>query len=140
MWGGVSSTSNVLNVRTGCTITITVNYSAASKSTGYLSASSIAQGSAIGLTLNAYEDSYCHIVRWSRDSIHAQTQYLDAGISYTSMSIPTSWPTGTAYAQLETYTDDSYSSCVGTEVYSFTITVDPASVCLLYTSPSPRDS
>jgi len=44
------------------------------------------------------------------------------------MSIPTSWPTGTAYAQLETYTDDSYSSCVGTEVYSFTITVDPASV------------
>ena len=128
VWGGVSSTSNVLNVRTGCTITITVNYSAASKSTGYLSASSIAQGSAIGLTLNAYEDSYCHIVRWSRDSIHAQTQYLDAGISYTSMSIPTSWPTGTAYAQLETYTDDSYSSCVGTEVYSFTITVDPASV------------
>lgn len=46
VWGGVSSTSNVLNVRTGCTITITVNYSAASKSTGYLSASSIAQGSA----------------------------------------------------------------------------------------------
>lgn len=128
VWGGVSSTSNVLNVRTGCTITITVNYSAASNSTGYLSASSIAQGSAIGLTLNAYEDSYCHIVRWSRDSTHAQTQYLDAGISYTSMSIPTSWPTGTAYAQLETYTDDSYSSCVGTEVYSFTITVDPASI------------
>lgn len=126
VWGGVSSTSNVLNVRAGCTITI--NYSAASKSTGYLSASSIAQGNAIGLTLNAYEDSYCHIVRWSRDSTHAQTQYLDAGISYTSMSILTSWPTGTAYAQLETYTDDSYSSCVGTEVYSFTITVDPASI------------
>lgn len=128
VWGGSSATSNVLNVRESCTITITVNYSAASKSTGYLSATSVAQGSAIGMTLNVFEDSYCHIVRWSRDSSHEQAQYLGEGISYTSMSIPTSWPTGTAYAQLETYTDDSYSSCVGSELYSFTITVNPASI------------
>ena len=126
--GGGSTTSNVLNVRTGSYITITINYTAASKSTGYLSTTSVAQGSAIGMTLNIYDSGYYHVVRWYRNADCQYSQSLNPGATNVSYTIPKSWPTGTANVWLETYIDAGHTQRVGEEAYSFSITVDPASV------------
>ena len=129
--GGQSTTSNVLNIRAGSTVTLTIDYTSAPKTVGYLSSITVAQGSNIGMELEISEETYCHTVQWYRDDTHTQTQNLGEGETSTEITIPngsSSWPTGTAYAYLRTYTDSSYSRLIGENTYQFTITIDPETV------------
>lgn len=129
--GGQSTTSNVLNIRAGSTVTLTIDYTSAPKTIGYLSSITVAQGSNIGMELEISEETYCHTVQWYRDDTHTQTQNLGEGETSTEITIPngsSSWPTGTAYAYLRTYADSSYSRLIGENTYQFTITIDPETV------------
>lgn len=127
--GGGSSSSGVLNVREGSYIEITINYVTSSASTGSLSSSSVYPGNEITLYINPASSDFSHKVRWYRGSGYANEYELAAGITETTITIPSSWPTGSATVTLYSYYD---GGLVGSNAYSFTIAVNPSTI---YPSP-----
>lgn len=122
--GGSSTTSNVLNVRSGSYIEITINYVPSSSSTGSLNATSVQQSGSITLTINPASSGFTHKVQWYRDSSHYE--YQDCGSDTTAtFTIPAGWPVGDATAQIMSYYGGNY---VGSSSCSFIITVDPSTV------------
>lgn len=123
--GGGSSTSNVLNVRDGSYISISIEYLESNSSTGSLSSSSVAQGGSIKLTIASESSEYTHKVKWYRSESYTSEVSLSAGVYSTTLSVPKSWPTGQASVTLSTY---SGSNLIGSYSYTFTITVDPTTI------------
>ena len=124
--GGGSSTSNVLNVREGSYISITLNYATSAQSTGTLNTTSVNQGGAITLTVSPSSSSYTHKVVWKRDDSHKQERTLAVGMTQDIFTVPSSWPIGSATVLLETYFNGNR---VGQGLsYSFSINVDPTKV------------
>ena len=114
-----SSGVNLANFRDNCVITLTLNFSE-SPSTGWLSASSVATGSAITLTISASNGSYTHRVTWRRSAYEIYTETLSAGVTSSTFWIPYEWSAGSATASLETV---SGGSVVGSaQSYSFSVT------------------
>lgn len=122
--GGGSSTSNVLNVRSGSYIEITINYVSTSSSTGSLNTTSVYQGGSLTLNINPASSDFTHRACWSRGG-YTETQELGVGVTSTSFTVPSSWPTGSASVTLESYYIGNY---VGANTYSFTIAVNPATI------------
>ncbi len=123
--GGGSTTSNVLNVRSGSYIEITVNYVASTPSTGSLGRTSVYQGGEITLSINPASSDFTHKAIWSRGSGYTQTVNLSAGITSTTFTVPSNWPTGSASVVLESYYDGIR---IGSNTYSFTIEVNPSTI------------
>lgn len=110
--------------------TLTLSYEYL-QSDGYLSATSVAAGSAARLNITAYNSSYSHKVSWVFGSYSA-VQTIAAGTSYASYTIPMTWlnaipsaTSGSATVTLETL--DTGGASLGSYTYWFTITV-PSSV------------
>ena len=121
--GGGSSTSNVLNVRSNCVVTLTVIWEARTASTGTLTSTTGMQGGTIGLTIKPVDSAFTHKVVWSRDSSHSTTQNINAGVTTTTLTVPTSWPVGSATCKLTTYLNGAQ---VGSEQsYTWSVVVDP---------------
>ena len=123
--GGSSSSSNVLNVRSGSYIQITVNYVASSSSTGSLSSTSVYQGGSLTLSINPASSDFTHKVKWYRSSSYTTEYELAAGVTSTPFTVPSSWPTGSATVTLYSYYD---GTLIGSNTYSFTISVNPSTV------------
>ena len=122
--GGGSSTSGVLNVREGSYIEITIEYVPSSTSTATLSSTTVQQGGQLGVSVNAASSDFTHSVVFSRSSSYSTTVNLAAGTTDTEITIPTSWPTGSATCTLITYFDGVE---IGRVSYTFTITINPGS-------------
>ncbi len=122
--GGGSSTSNVLNVRSGSYIEITINYVATSASTGSLNTTNVYQGNALTLNINPASNEFTHKVWWDKGS-YSESQELGVGVTSTTFTIPSSWPTGSATVTLETFYNGEY---IGANTYSFTISVNPSTI------------
>lgn len=123
--GGSSTTSNVLNVRSGSTITLTVNYEITTASTGSLNTTSVYPGNSITLTIKPSDSSFTHTVQWYRDANHTSTVNVAAGVTSSSYTIPAGWPVGSASVTLSTY---SGGAIVGSNTYSFTIATNPSTI------------
>lgn len=122
--GGGSTTSNVLNVRSGSYIEITINYVSTSASTGSLNTTSVYQGNSLTLNIYPASSDFTHKVWWDKGS-YSESQELGAGITSTTFTIPDAWPTGSASVTLETFYNGSY---IGANTYSFTIAVNPSTI------------
>lgn len=122
------SGNNVLNLRSGGYITITVHYSITSASTGSLSSSSVNQGSNITMNIMPADDSFYHFVQWYRSSSQTYTQILNPGVTSTTYQIPSGWSIGQAWAHLTTTADAAGKQVIGTVSYPYTINVDPTSI------------
>lgn len=114
---------NVLNPKAGIGVTMVVEYDVRTASTGKLSSATGTQGKALTLAITAVDSSFTHTVVWQRDSSHSTTQNINAGVTSTSFTVPTSWPVGAATCKLTTYYNGSQVG--STQTYNFTVAVDP---------------
>lgn len=99
------------------------------RSTGVLSASSVAFGQSISMTITPLEDyaaTYTHAVTWSVGNFQTTTQ-VAAGVTSASFTVPTAWmsevpaaTSGTLRAILDTLSD---GESVGTREYTAQVTV-----------------
>lgn len=125
VYGGNSTTANVLNVRSGSYIQITINYVASTASTGSLSSTAVYQGNSISLNITPASSDFTHKVKWYRSDSYTSTDTLSAGVTTSTLTVPSSWPTGSATATLYSYYD---GSLIGSNTYSFTIAVNPSTI------------
>lgn len=122
---GSSATANVMNVRTGSYVTVTVGYEITSASTGSLTTTSVQQSGTIGLNISPADNSFSHSVLWYKSSTAYVEHTVSAGTTYDEFQIPSTWATGSAYAVLYTY---SGNTLIGSNSYAFTVTVDPSTI------------
>lgn len=127
VYSAQGGTGNQINFRTGSYLTLTVTYNEpSSASTGSLSASSVAVGSSINLSISAASSSLRHTAVWSLGT-YSQTNDVSAGVASTSLTVPASWInaiSGTsAAAKVTLYTYNSSGSLLGSHAYSFTVTL-----------------
>ena len=113
---------NALNPKAGGSVTLTVEYETRTASTGRLSTTNGQQGSAITLNISSVSTEFTHKVVWTRDSSHSTEQNLSAGVTSTSLTVPTSWPVGSATCKLYTYFNGSQVGSVQT--YNWNVVVD----------------
>lgn len=125
VYGGNSTSSNVLNVRSGSYIQITINYVASTASTGSLSSTSVYQGNSISLNITPASSDFTHAVKWYRSDSYTSTDTLSAGATTSTLTVPSSWPTGSATATLYSYYN---GTLIGSNTYSFTIAVNPSTI------------
>lgn len=128
----MSGTTNALNIRAGCTMTLTVNYNQSfTKSTASLNPTSIAAGASTTVTIsNSKLSEQNHKLTW-KFGTYSSTQSVGTGVGSTSFQISTTWMnaipssvSGTGSVTVETYAG---STLIGSNSYSFTVTV-PASI------------
>lgn len=113
---------NALNPKSGIVITLVVEYETRTASTGKLNTTNGQQGSAITLNITSVSTEFTHKVVWTRDSSHSTEQNLSAGVTNTSLTVPTSWPVGSATCKLYTYYNGSQVGSVQT--YNWQVVVD----------------
>lgn len=99
------------------------------RSTGVLSASSVAFGQSVSMTITPLEDyaaTYTHAVTWSVGNFQTTTQ-VAAGVTSASFTVPTAWmsevpaaTSGTLRVILDTLSD---GESVGTREYTAQVTV-----------------
>lgn len=133
--GASSGTANALNVREGCTVTMTVEWEARNPSTGTLSSTEGMLGKTITLDITTADPAFSHTVCWtsspvtnSDGSVQANSvlETLDPGVTSTTFTIPEDWPVGDATVKLSTYLDEDLLSPEYT--YPWTVVVDPEKV------------
>ncbi len=120
VWSG--GNGNALNPKSGIVITLVVEYETRTASTGKLNTTNGQQGSAITLNITSVSTEFTHKVVWTRDSSHKTEQNLSAGVTNTSLTVPTSWPVGSATCKLYTYYNGSQVGSVQT--YNWQVVVD----------------
>ena len=113
---------NALNPKAGGSVTLTVEYETRSASTGRLNTTNGQQGGTISLSITSVSSEFTHKVVWTRDSSHSTEQNLSAGVSSTTLTVPSSWPVGSATCKLYTYFNGSQVGSVQT--YNWTVVVD----------------
>lgn len=120
--GAGSSTSNALNVRSECVVTLTIEWEARTASTGRLSSTQGMHGYGITLDISATDPSFTHEVIWSRGSGYTSSETVEAGIASATLTVPPSWPVGAATVSLKTFLNGSQVGA--TQTYSWNVVVD----------------
>lgn len=121
-----SSTANVINVRSGCSVRLEVEYVPATASTGELSTTSVMQGETINLEINPTADEFAHNVVWQYDASHYVAHYKNPGELYDYFEVPSNWPAGQYTCILQSFFN---GQLVGSNrTYPFLVSVDPDNV------------
>lgn len=120
--GAGSSTSNAMNVRNECVVTMTIEWEARTASTGRLNSTQGMHGYGITLDISAADPTFTHEVVWSRGGGYTSSQTVGAGVTSATLTVPTSWPTGPATVSLKTYLNGSQVGA--TQTYNWTVVVD----------------
>ena len=119
---GTAANVGILNIRSSCTATLTIEWEPRTASTGVLSSTTGVQGKNISLSIRSIDSTFTHYVTWYRDNTQYQNQNIAAGTTTATFTVPTSWPVGSAVVYLTTYYGNQIVG--STQAYNWTIVVD----------------